>query len=139
MIGYICVKLQSLVWSFIQHYKWAIEAHDKYLDLKGPTSRNHRTYALPFDKKLRKKKKYKNIHKSGPALVNKIRDYHPLFASSKKDLDLKDNAMFICREGEAWRTPEMNKGNYWVYCFRMLPLVCLNFLLEIFNKIFHRI
>ena len=93
-------------------YKWAIEAHDKYLDLKGPTSRNHRTFALPFDKKLRKKKKYKNIQKSGQAFVNKIRDYHPLFASSKKDLDLKDNAMFICREGEVWRTPELNKGNY---------------------------
>ena len=100
---------------FIQHYNWAIEAHDKYLDLRGPTSKNHRTFALPFDEKLRKKKKYKKVRKSGQTLVNKIRDYHPLFLSSKKegkDLNLKDNAMFICREGDAWRTPEMNKGNY---------------------------
>ena len=40
--------------------KNAIFLHDRKLDQKGPKSALHRTHKLPFDKKLRKKKKFKN-------------------------------------------------------------------------------
>lgn len=40
--------------------KTAIFLHDRKLDQKGPKSALHRTHRQPFDKKLRKKKKFKN-------------------------------------------------------------------------------
>ena len=40
--------------------KSSIFIHDRKLDQKGPKSAIHRTHRLPFDKKLRKKKKFKN-------------------------------------------------------------------------------
>ena len=36
-----------------------IEAHDKFLEQRGPISDTHRTFLLPFNATLRKKKKYK--------------------------------------------------------------------------------
>ena len=73
-------------------------------------SKTHRTYAVPFDEKLRKKKKFKKILKSGgnQNVIRKFRDYHKLFHVESK-MDLKDNAMFICREGEIWRTAKINQ------------------------------
>ena len=39
--------------------KTARKVHDHYLDTKGMKSRAHRAHQLPFDKKLKKKKKFK--------------------------------------------------------------------------------
>ena len=82
-------------------------------DNRGPISKTHRTYAVPFDEKLRKKKKFKKIlNKSGGlhqnTIIKKFRNYHKLFHIEPK-MDLKDNAMFICREGEIWRTAKINQ------------------------------
>ena len=47
--------------STVKHnLKSAIFVHDSKLDKRGPKSAFHRTHQLPFDKKLRKKKKFKN-------------------------------------------------------------------------------
>ena len=35
--------------------------HDHLLDKRGPVSEEHRTFSVPFDSKLRKKKKYKKM------------------------------------------------------------------------------
>ena len=86
-------------------YKKAVNSHDKYLDTKGPVTKNHRTFALPFDKNLRKKKKYKKKMKK----VEKVREYHPLF-QYEIGQNLKDNNLFTCKEGEKWRTEKMNKN-----------------------------
>ena len=37
----------------------AKDIHDQTLERKGPFSEGHRTYPIPFNAKLRKKKKYK--------------------------------------------------------------------------------
>ena len=73
---------------FRQHYKWAIESHDQYLDKRGPTSKSHRTFALPIDEKLRKKKKYRKVKRQQSKEITKIREYHPLFKYGD-DLNLK--------------------------------------------------
>ena len=86
-------------------YKKAIDAHDKYLDTKGPVSKKHRTFPLPFDKNLRKKKKFKK--KKALTKVEKVREYHPLF-QYEIGQNLKDNNLFTCKEGEKWRTEKFN-------------------------------
>ena len=75
------------------------------LETKGAVSKDHRCFPIPFDKKLRKKKKYA---KSDQKKVEKIRQYYDLFDTSIKSPDLKDNNLFICKNGEEWRTEEMN-------------------------------
>ena len=50
--------------------KSSIFIHDRKLDQKGPKSAIHRTHRLPFDKKLRKKKKFKNP-KALPRILGK--------------------------------------------------------------------
>ena len=77
-----------LLKEFRQHYKWAIESHDQYLDKRGPTSKSHRTFALPIDEKLRKKKKYRKVKRQQSKEITKIREYHPLFKYGD-DLNLK--------------------------------------------------
>ena len=47
-----------------RHLKWAKNIHDQSLEKYGPISMNHRTNAVPFDKKLRKRKKYKTNQKA---------------------------------------------------------------------------
>ena len=39
--------------------------HDAWLDKSGPVSKSHRTFAIPFDSKLRKKKKFKKVTSKG--------------------------------------------------------------------------
>ena len=47
----------------------AIEIHDLTLDRKGPYSPTYRTFPLPFNAKLRKKKKYKKAKEEKNVLV----------------------------------------------------------------------
>ena len=42
----------------------AKDIHDQTLERKGPFSEGHRTYPIPFNSKLRKKKKYKKQKKN---------------------------------------------------------------------------
>ena len=39
--------------------KQAMEIHDQFLDKRGPVSTTHRCFPLPFDEKLRRKKKFR--------------------------------------------------------------------------------
>ena len=39
--------------------------HDAWLNKSGPVSKIHRTFAIPFDSKLRKKKKFKKVTSKG--------------------------------------------------------------------------
>ena len=42
--------------------KTAIKHHDHYLEKRGPHDSQFRTFPVPFDEKLRKKKKYKKVN-----------------------------------------------------------------------------
>ena len=83
-----------------RNYATAIKTHDKYLDTRGPVSKDHRCFSMPFDKNLRKKKKYK---KNKLKKIVMEREYHPLF-KHEINMNLKDNNLFTCKEGEAWRS-----------------------------------
>ena len=39
--------------------KEAMEIHDQFLDKRGPVSSTHRCFPLPFDEKMRRKKKFR--------------------------------------------------------------------------------
>ena len=51
--------------------------HDAWLNKSGPVSKIHRTFAIPFDSKLRKKKKFKKVTNQGR--VDKHQLLLPLF------------------------------------------------------------
>ena len=88
----------------------SLKAHDTYLETRGPVSKSHRCNPVPFSKELRKKKKYKSIakvNKSNKFDSQKLREFYPLFNKTLANSDLKDNALFICKEGEKWREPEI--------------------------------
>ena len=88
----------------------SLKAHDTYLETRGPVSKSHRCNPVPFSKELRKKKKYKSIakvKKSKKFDSQKLREFYPLFNKTLANADLKDNALFICKEGEKWREPEI--------------------------------
>ena len=88
----------------------SLKAHDTYLETRGPVSKSHRCNPVPFSKELRKKKKYKSIakvNKSNKFDSQKLREFYPLFNKTLANADLKDNALFICKEGEKWREPEI--------------------------------
>ena len=82
--------------------------HDKFLDLRGPVSKVHRCFSVPFDKKLLKKKKFREAKQNPGKKVEKQRDYKPLF-EHQPNINLNDNNLFICKNGEVWRTPEMDQ------------------------------
>ena len=44
---------------FKARMKEAMEIHDQFLDKRGPVSTTHRCFPLPFDEKLRRKKKFR--------------------------------------------------------------------------------
>ena len=91
------------------NYEKAIKSHDKYLETRGPVSKDHRCFSMPFDKNLRKKKKYKkNRHKK----IVMEREYHPLF-EYKHEMNLKDNNLFTCKEGEVWRSAKDDMKLVW--------------------------
>ena len=105
--------MRSTLW-FFQTSK---HIHDKLLDKRGQFGTAHRCFSLPFDKKLRKKKKYreaKNLLKENPE-GDKIllQNLLPLFeeefhhASQK----LKNSYRTMCKIGSApWRDPKHDAG-----------------------------
>jgi hypothetical protein len=101
---------------FDRQYKMAIEGHDKYLDIKGPVGKDHRCFSLPFDAKLRKKKKYREARKNPNKKVEKQKEIHPLF-HHEENMNLKDNNFYLCKEGEKkWRTPKLDQK---LKCFNL--------------------
>lgn len=83
--------------------------HDHYLDRKGVISNEHRCKRLPFDEKLRKKKKYKTArHSNSTEVVKKLRKLVPLYDNSDyTTLDMRDNFEVLCK-GESMRTSDMD-------------------------------
>ena len=92
-------------------YKQALTQHDHYLDKRGPLSGEHRTFTIPFNKKLRKKKKYKKITEKK---VKKHQNLLPLFEHNKETSPntrhLQWNFMAICAGDpkSSWRSPVYN-------------------------------
>ena len=83
------------------------------LDRRGQTGPSHRCFSLPFDKKLRKKKKYREAKKrlkENPEEKTAVIDEHlPLFEDVHEHNDprLKNSYRTMCRVGKApWRHPK---------------------------------
>ena len=97
----------------------AKKIHDHFLDKSGVVGSSHRCNRLPFDEKLRKKKKYKAAKKMRRERVKRPKNYFPLFAEVNEALGLKvenaskksirDNFEAGC-SGEGLRTSEMDRG-----------------------------
>ena len=103
-----------------------IELHDHILETRGSIEKGNglgRTFAIPLNEKLRKKKKYKNLVKSvksGISLdlenIPRIKHYIPLFkrngtitVSRNAKSETRDNFYSMCKDGERkWRTPKLN-------------------------------
>ena len=89
-------------------YKQALTQHDHYLDKRGPLSGEHRTFTIPFNKKLRKKKKYKKVTEKK---VKKHQNLLPLFEYNKGTAPnvrhLQWNFMAVCAGNpkSSWRSP----------------------------------
>ena len=100
---------QNIRWSFDR----AVQSHDHILETRGPISNSHRTFKLPFSRKLQKKKKYREAKKikTSDGTLPKIevsRTYVPLFNISGK-VAPTDNFLSVCRNGSiGWRSPEMS-------------------------------
>ena len=47
----------------VQGLEQGQKIHDQHLERRGQIGIGHRCFALPFDEKLRKKKKYKKVKK----------------------------------------------------------------------------
>ena len=75
--------------------------HDQLLERRGPISGGHRTFPVPFDKKLKKKKKYKKI--KNPKKLKSELIFQPLF-----DDDIRD--------GSPQKRSEDYNGNYRSLC-----------------------
>ena len=56
-----------------------LEAHDKYLEQRGPISDTHRTFLLPFNATLRKKKKYRKEKKKKQVAIKQQEKLVPLY------------------------------------------------------------
>ena len=67
----------------------ALKLHDKYLEEYGPVSKDHRCNLVPFNKQLRKQKKYKLAAKSKQTSLEKPRTFYPLLNTSLTNKDLK--------------------------------------------------
>ena len=73
---------------------------------RGPISESKRTFPVPFDEKLRKKKKYKKLKKDH---VEKILSIAPLFNTSIPTSAARDNFYLLCKDGQvAGRAPELD-------------------------------
>ena len=71
----------------------AKQTHDHLLDKRGPVTQTHRTFTVPFDAKLKKKKKYKNLKRQR---VQKHQALLPLFKVNKELGNMNWNFMSIC-------------------------------------------
>ena len=107
-------------------YKKNMKIHDHILDTRGRMEDHGtdvRTFNLPLNNKLRKKKKYR-IHLQGLKEEGKVdlnepertKHYVPLFKANGTQLKspkmqerARDNFHSLCKDGEKqWRTPEIN-------------------------------
>ena len=103
------------------HIKAAKQIHDHYLDKSGVVGAKHRCNRLPFDEKLRKKKKYKAAKKEPKKRVEKDKKLVPLYTEFTdkteqngekvpyKEADMRPNFEDVCL-GESHRTPDMDIG-----------------------------
>ena len=71
--------------------------HDFYLEKRGPIHSESRTFPVPFDEKLRKKKKYKKALKEHR--VDKILELTPLFDETISLSLARDNFYVLCKDG----------------------------------------
>ena len=103
-----------------RHIKQAKQIHDHYLEKTGVVGAKHRCNRLPFDEKLRKKKKYKAAKKEPKKRVEKDKKLVPLFnefkdeledgkKASYKEADMRPNFEDMCI-GKSHRTPDMDIG-----------------------------
>ena len=84
----------------------AKKTHDHWLMTRGPISEVHRTNALPFDGKLKKKKKFKKVKQTK---VEKHIALTPLFKipqSKREQKNLNWNFRAVCSQKNKMRTPE---------------------------------
>ena len=96
----------------------AKKIHDHFLDKAGVIGATHRCNRVPFDEKLRKKKKYK-VAKKNREKVKRAKNYFPLYQEVNEILGLKvknsskksirDNFEDGCN-GVQLRTSEMDLG-----------------------------
>ena len=90
----------------------AQKIHDHMLDHRGVVSGTHRCNPLPFNEKLRKKKKFREARLANKTLTErpeKALHLVPLHAEGKdvKEAGLRDNFEHICK-GAQMRTAEMD-------------------------------
>jgi prolyl 4-hydroxylase len=81
--------------------KTAKGIHDQLLDKRGAISPSHRCYPLPFDEKLRKKKKYREARKNPKAKAVKVKSMVAPFSqlAANGAADLNDNFHELCERG----------------------------------------
>ena len=122
-------KKNPLFLELKQAYKKNMEIHDYKLEIRGrkqESNKEVRTFALPFHKELRKKKKYRKLFrrlkpeaKDDLSEVDRIKHYVTLFQVNSTQfkhgtytqLHTQDNFNSLCKDGEKkWRTPEINKN-----------------------------
>lgn len=90
-----------------KHVGHAKQIHDHTLETKGPIGPSWRCNKVPFDPKLRKKKKYKAVLKN--KAVNRPEKEHvlfPLYQEPEYKLQVRDNFNEMCK-GVEFRTPDM--------------------------------
>ena len=103
------------------HINTAKKIHDHYLDKTGVIGAKHRCNTLPFDEKLRKKKKYKAAKKEPKRRAEMDKKLVPLFKEftgevqpdgrkvTYKEHDMRPNFEDMCL-GESHRSPDMDIG-----------------------------
>ena len=129
-------------------YEKNIQVHDFVLESRGrPGVRKSigRTFTIPINQKLRKKKKYQKFltkHGSDDDLNEccRVKKYVPLFKSNGTLLggpnaakrQTRDNFHSLCKEGEMnWRSPDINRNLTCRYQHHLNPYLKLGpFLIE---------
>ena len=56
--------------------KEAMEIHDQFLDKRGPVGTAHRCFPLPFNEKLRRKKKFRFIFLTKYVLTSQTNEFY---------------------------------------------------------------
>ena len=121
----ICINESNSLYNEIKiAYKYNVEAHDHVLERKGNVMNLNgigRTFSIPINERLRKKKKYKDIIsrlklRKDFEKTYKVKHYIPLNQENsniwkKSDIDngqTMDNFHSLCRDGESrWRNHDI--------------------------------
>ncbi|XP_059097153.1 prolyl 4-hydroxylase subunit alpha-2-like isoform X1 [Tigriopus californicus] len=109
--------------------------HDKLLDQRGQFGATHRCFPVPFDKKLKKKKKYKKVKQN----VNYIREkilQQKLFHAEIPSQVKKAMSFDMCSNGvREWRTPEHDRRLRCAFIHHQDPYFRLGpFKVEVLNE-----